>query len=344
MGTRIAGINLSKNGSLAIINDGRVEFYLEEERLSRIKRDRGAKFLVEKYLDGVDAVAICDCYTKYYPKKFLQRTKEKEAVCKVIRNKNIPILDYRQRHHECHAANARYGSPFDDCAVLVMDGKGSVHDHNNLRFCEIESIFDNFNPVFKHYSTFWSEDECKKLGKPYWESMNTQELFMEGEDCHSENTDGFILYSDRTSVGQAYRRVSRECGFDELDAGKTMGLSSYGSGRVDLFNEEYGHSLCSKELYAKEDSTGYYGHQEPVDLAYNLQKSAERHAIFMVAMAINLTNNKNVCVTGGFFLNCVANYAIIKNVDVNLYADPLSYDGGLAIGSALLAYYEHFCN
>ena len=324
MGTRIAGINLSKNGSLAIINDGRVEFYLEEERLSRIKRDRGAKFLVEKYLDGVDAVAICDCYTKYYPKKFLQRTKEKEAVCKVIRNKNIPILDYRQRHHECHAANARYGSPFNDCAVLVMDGKGSVHDHNNLRFCEIESIFDNFNPVFKHYSTFWSESECGKLDEPYWDNNN--------------------FYSDRTSIGQAYRRVSRECGFDELDAGKTMGLSSYGSGRVDLFNEEYGHSLCSKELYAKEDSTGYYGHQEPVDLAYNLQKSAERHAIFMVEMAINLTNNKNVCVTGGFFLNCVANYAIIKNVDVNLYADPLSYDGGLAIGSALLAYYEHFCN
>ena len=324
MGTRIAGINLSKNGSLAIINDGKVEFYLEEERLSRIKRDRGAKFLVEKYLDGVDAVAICDCYTKYYPKKFLQRTREKEAVCKVIRDKNIPILDYRQRHHECHAANARYGSPFDDCAVLVMDGKGSVHDHNNLRFCEIESIFDNLTPVFKHYSTFWSEKECKKLEQPFWKDNN--------------------FYSDRTSVGQAYRRVSRECGFDELDAGKTMGLSSYGSGRVDLFNEEYGHSLCSKELYAKEDSTGYYGHQEPVDLAYNLQKSAERHAIYMVAMAINLTNNKNVCVTGGFFLNCVANYAIIKNVDVNLYADPLSYDGGLAIGSALLAYYEHFCN
>ena len=324
MGTRIAGINLSKNGSLAIINDGKVEFYLEEERLSRIKRDRGAKFLVEKYLDGVDAVAICDCYTKYYPKKFLQRTKEKEAVCKVIRNKNIPILDYRQRHHECHAANARYGSPFDDCAVLVMDGKGSVHDHNNLRFCEIESIFDNFNPVFKHYSTFWSESECGKLDEPYWDNNN--------------------FYSDRTSIGQAFRRVSRECGFDELDAGKTMGLSAYGSGRVDLFNEEYGHSLCSKELYANEDSTGYYGHQEPVDLAYNLQKSAERHAIYMVAMAINLTNNKNVCVTGGFFLNCVANYAIIKNVDVNLYADPLSYDGGLAIGSALLAYYEHFCN
>ena len=324
MATRIGGVNLSKNGSFAVIEDGFIKFYLEEERVTRIKRDRSAKAIAEKYADDLDAVVIVDCYTKYYPKKFILRTKEKENLCRIFRKKGIKILDYRQRHHECHAANVLLNSPFTDAAVLIMDGKGSVHDHNGLRFCETETIFDNMKPVFKHYSTFWSESECGKLDEPYWDNNN--------------------FYSDRTSVGQAYRRVSRECGFDELDAGKTMGLSSYGSGRVDLFNEEYGHSLCSKELYAKEDSTGYYGHQEPVDLAYNLQKSAERHAIFMVAMAINLTNNKNVCVTGGFFLNCVANYAIIKNVDVNLYADPLSYDGGLAIGSALLAYYEHFCN
>ena len=131
MGTRIAGINLSKNGSLAIINDGEIEFYLEEERVSRVKRDRSAKMLALEYLDdNIDAVTIVDCYTKYYPKKFIQRTKEKEALCKIVRSKGIPILDYRHRHHECHAANAYFNSPFDDAAVLVMDGKGSVHDHN----------------------------------------------------------------------------------------------------------------------------------------------------------------------------------------------------------------------
>ena len=62
---RIAGINLSKYGSLSIINDGRVEFYLEEERISRVKRDRGAVQLGHRYLDDVDVVTICDCYTKY---------------------------------------------------------------------------------------------------------------------------------------------------------------------------------------------------------------------------------------------------------------------------------------
>ena len=324
MGTRIAGINLSKNGSLAIINDGEIEFYLEEERVSRVKRDRSAKMLALEYLDdNIDAVTIVDCYTKYYPKKFIQRTKEKEALCKIIRSKGIPILDYRHRHHECHAANAYFNSPFDDAAVLVMDGKGSVHDHNKLRFCESESIYDNLNPVFKHYSTFWSESECKKLEEPFWDG------------CH--------FYSDRTSIGQAFRTISRYCGFDELDAGKTMGLSAYGhpATPINLWNEEYGHSICSKDIRPRKDSTEYYGTKMlEADVAYNLQKSAEKHAIYMVKKTIELTKNKNVCVSGGFFLNCVANYSIIKNVDVNLYVDPLAYDGGLSIGSAILAYYE----
>ena len=45
MGKRIAGINLAKNGSLVILNDGEIEFYLEEERVTRSKRDVSAKTL-----------------------------------------------------------------------------------------------------------------------------------------------------------------------------------------------------------------------------------------------------------------------------------------------------------
>ena len=52
------------------------------------------------------------------------------------------------------------------------------------------------------------------------------------------------------------------------------------------------------------------------------------------------TGKTNVVVSGGFFLNCVANYKIMKELDINLYVDPLSYDGGLSIGSALLEHHE----
>ena len=64
----------------------------------------------------------------------------------------------------------------------------------------------------------------------------------------------------------------------------------------------------------------------------------------MVRKTIELTNKKNICLSGGFFLNCVSNYSILKNIDANLYVDPIAYDGGVAIGSALLEYHEHFCD
>ena len=316
MGKRIAGINLAKNGSLAIINDGEIEFYLEEERATRIKRDISAKALASKYIDSdIHAVTICDCFTRYNRQTHIERTREKHKLCKIIRSRGCNnIIDYRQRHHECHAANALYNSGFDDAAVIVMDGKGSFYKG----FCETESIYDNLTPVFKHYSTFWHEE---KLPAPYWSGNN--------------------FYSDRVSIGQAFRTVSRYCGFDEIEAGKTMGLSAYGhpATPVDLFNEEYGHSICSTKIKPYGNTTKYIGTKYvEADLAYNMQKSAERHAIFMIKKAVELTGKKNICVSGGFFLNCVANYAIIKDMDINLYADPIAYDGGLAIGSALLEY------
>ena len=320
--TKIVGINLAKNGSLAIVQDGVVEFYLEEERVTRVKRDVSAETLANKYIDSsVDVVTICDCFTRYNKQTFRERTEAKNKLLKIVRSKGIPFVDYRKRHHECHAASVWYTSPFEDSAVVVMDGKGSYHDG----YCEVESIYDNMTPVFKHYSTFYSEEESALEGEPHWIDGN--------------------LYSNRTSIGQAFRRVSRYCGFDEIEAGKTMGLSAYGSGDINLFNEEYGHSLCSTQLKPEGNTTAYVGPKlQPEDLAYNLQKSAERHTLFMIRKAIELTNKKNVCVSGGFFLNCVSNYSILKNTDVNLYVDPIAYDGGIAIGSALLEYYEHFCD
>ena len=312
MGKRIAGINLAKNGSFTILQDGEVELYLEEERATRIKRDVGAKTLASKYLDNsIHALTICDCFTRYNKQVHLERVQQKHLVTKIAREKGIRVVDYRDRHHDCHAANAFYHSGFDDAAVIVMDGKGSFHKG----FCETESIYDNLTPVFKHYSTFWHEE---KLPSPYWSEDN--------------------FYSDRVSIGQAFRTVSRYCGFDEIEAGKTMGLSAYGhpDTPVDLFNEEYGHSVCSLDIKPSGNTTKYTGTKYiEADLAYNMQKSAERHAIFMVKKAVQLTGKKNICVSGGFFLNCVANYAIIKEMDINLYTDPIAYDGGLAIGSAL---------
>ena len=81
MGSRIVGINLAKNGSLAILQDGELEFYLEEERVTKIKRDVSAKALAAQYVDStVDAVTLTDCYTRYTPQTYLERTMAKNKL------------------------------------------------------------------------------------------------------------------------------------------------------------------------------------------------------------------------------------------------------------------------
>jgi predicted NodU family carbamoyl transferase len=55
---KVLGINLAKNGSIAIVNNGKLEFYLEEERVTRKKRDVGAYALCEKYVDDTIDVAV----------------------------------------------------------------------------------------------------------------------------------------------------------------------------------------------------------------------------------------------------------------------------------------------
>jgi predicted NodU family carbamoyl transferase len=60
---RVLGLNLSNNGSICIVDDGQVDFYLEAERITRKKRDYNIKPLL-KFVDNVDAVAISDSFYK----------------------------------------------------------------------------------------------------------------------------------------------------------------------------------------------------------------------------------------------------------------------------------------
>lgn len=55
----VLGLNLSNNGSVCVMRDGVLVFYLESERITRKKRDHAVRSLI-KYIDDIDAVAICD--------------------------------------------------------------------------------------------------------------------------------------------------------------------------------------------------------------------------------------------------------------------------------------------
>ena len=153
----VLGLNLSNNGSVCVMRDGKLDFYLESERITRKKRDHSVRSLI-KYVHNIDAIAICDSQWNEDSKKLLSALD-----LNVAKNKfpEAEIFDYRDQHHKCHAASAFYNSGFDDAIAVVVDSCGSKTKDG----IEIESIFDipSWQVLHKKY---WTPDD-EGIGKEF---------------------------------------------------------------------------------------------------------------------------------------------------------------------------------
>jgi len=275
----ILGINVSNNGSICLLKDGQIDFYLEAERVTRKKYDYTVKDLVN-YVTAVDVIATVDSHWTT-PEKNMISARDTARI-----KRSFPTakhIDYRKSHHLAHAAGAFYSSGFDEAACIIVDSNGSKVADN----LEIETIFHAKNS---------NRFQWKTIHKQYWQSENH-------------------------GIGKKFEDVSRFCGFDYEDAGKVMGLSSYGSNIVDL---------SDLTLKPKEDA------------AYTVQTLWEERALELAQLALKKTKCKNLVLSGGCFLNCVVNYKLCKQLpeDVKIYAEPIAHDGGTSIGAAYLAYHN----
>ena len=153
----VLGLNLSNNGSVCVMRDGKLDFYLESERITRKIRDHSVRSLI-KYVHNIDAIAICDSQWNEDSKKLLSALD-----LNVAKNKfpEAEIFDYRDQHHKCHAASAFYNSGFDDAIAVVVDSCGSKTKDG----IEIESIFDipSWQVLHKKY---WTPDD-EGIGKEF---------------------------------------------------------------------------------------------------------------------------------------------------------------------------------
>ena len=80
---------------------------------------------------------------------------------------------------------------------------------------------------------------------------------------------------------------------------------------------------------------GQYLASSNENAAATIQKEWEDRAVELVKIAAKKCNN--IVLTGGCFLNVVVNYKLLKEFpDLNFYVDPISFDGGTAIGAAYI--------
>lgn len=346
----ILAINPGHNGSAAFTSDGNLLYYVEEERLSRSKYDGNPFRAMLQILTSfnIDELVIGGTTDNLHQ---LPWTGE-DAYTALVRkfNPNVKVTKMGQLHHLGHAASTFYGSGFETAAAVIVDGAGSLHTEaiGNTGMMaqgyETESIYycsypHEFNAVYKRYSN--------------------------GDGNSSYYDNGVQEFDGSVTLTKAYEAVSQYLGFGFIEAGKTMGLAPYGQyddnipeffinnkGNKNLLIPRYpAGSLIDEDryIYLKRYMEPSEWHKDfnlvrdiEKNLAWHVQRDTEQQMYDLIQKAADITGETNIVISGGYGLNCVANYKYLKKFpDFKFYIDPISHDGGTAIGLARYAWYIH---
>ena len=371
----IAAIARGHNSGLCLLKDGEMVLSIEEERLSRHKYDGGplaSMVKILEYTDKLDYLVIAhtqplgesgridftgdDLYTGLARKLGLIDRKADLY-------KHPQVIDLSRTHHKLHAACAFYRSGFKSAVSLVVDGAGTFIPMNvgreNEMTWELESMFTceypaEFKTIYKH-----------QAGRGPWGSARIEEFTSEGEN--EEGTHEFIL-DESAGITKAYEAVTQYCGWAPIEAGKTMGLFPYGkpNDKIPEIYSDHGGTAewktSNRDVIVPTYPNGAVVNEgrytflktppEPGDLtllenrrdmAYAIQVESQQMVLDLIRKAVEKSGNKNVVLSGGYGLNCVANYWYLeqlKDEGINLFVEPVSNDAGTAIGAALLVYHS----
>lgn len=335
------------DSAAALLRDGEVIAAAQEERFSRRKNDeRFPRHAVDFCLRHaaikpaeLDAVVFYDKpITKFarilesylavapfgirtFPRVMPPWLAEKLNLRKTIRDEmpglpaECPILF--TEHHQSHAASAFYPSPFDEAAIVTVDGagewatttigRGHGHQIEMLQELRFPHSLGLLYSAFTAYCGFRiNSGEYKLMGlAPYGEPRFEKAIYDHLIDLKADGS--FRLNIDYFNFLRGFTMTN---------------------GRF--------HRLFEGPPRKPEDRI----EARHLDVARSIQKVTEEIMLRLARHARDLTGMKNLCMAGGVALNCVANGRLLRErIFDKLWIQPAAGDAGGALGAALAVWH-----
>ena len=349
---KVLGISAFYHDSAAaLIDDGRIVAAAQEERFTRRRHDAGfPRNSIRFCLDygGTDAASI-DAVV-FYEKPFLKFERLLETyvalaprglasfakAMPVWMNEKLflrsliademkaisPGIAWSDRlmfseHHYSHAASAFYPSPFNEAAILTIDGVGEwattslAHGRGNsielLREIHFPHSLGLLYSAFTYYLGFRvNSGEYKVMGlAPYGTPRFARTIL---DNLIDLKPDGSFRLDLRYFDYATGLRMTNEA-FDGLFGGPARGVSE---------------ALTDRHM----------------DVAASIQAVLDETIVRMGKDIATITGARNLCLAGGVALNCVSNAKLLRSgAFTNLWIQPAAGDAGGAVGAALAGFY-----
>jgi len=344
----ILGISAFYHDSAAcLIRDGEVLFAAQEERFTRIKHDRNfpvnaiARALADTSLaiEEIDHVAYYDkplltfdrlletwlafaprglaAFMQALPVWLKEKLRLSREIDKGLQDRYTGPL-YFMKHHQSHAASAFYPSPFEEAAILTMDGvgewstttigRGAGRHLELIKEIRFPHSLGLLYSAFTYYLGFRvNSGEYKVMGlAPY----------------------GKPVYADRIRTHLIDLKADGSFWMDMAYFNYCQGLTMTNEHFHDLF----GGGPRDPDVALT---------QRDMDIAASIQKVCEEVMLALAKEAKKVTGADYLTMAGGCALNCVGNGLISREkIFKRIFVQPAAGDAGGSLGAALMTWHE----
>ncbi len=357
------------DAAAALLVDGHLVAASEEERFSRKKHDAGFPKLAVQFCLDEAGITIADVdYVVFYEKPFVKFERILMTALQAVPKSwkvfgdamttwmldKLWVKNYFRtelgipnekilfsEHHLSHAASTFLCSPFDEAAILTIDGVGEwacatfgrgrgneVNLMREIRFPHSVGLLYSAFTAFLGFEV--NEGEYKVMGMaPYGEPKYVDKV----EKLYKLGDDGSLwldmdYFSFHHSTTRTYNDKFVELFGQPRDPDWLFFTES--SGYPDYFGDK------PDDFDKISERNQYYA-----DIAASIQKATEEIVLNMARAVQRDTGLDKLCMAGGVALNSVANGRIIKETPFKeVFVQPAAGDGGGALGAAL---YVHHC-